>query len=39
MRKKVLLINPGFTDEITIFNFPADLVYSGSWLLHKGCQG
>jgi len=38
MQKKVLLINPRFTDEITLFNIPIGLIYLGSWLLHKGYE-
>jgi len=38
MGKKVLLINPRFPDEITLFNTPVGLIYLGSWLVHKGYE-
>ena len=34
--KKVLLINPKFTEEVSIFNIPISLLYLGSWLTSKG---
>ena len=34
--KKVLLINPRFTEEVSIFSVPTSLLYLGSWLTHKG---
>ncbi len=34
--KKILLINPKFTEEVSIFNIPVSLLYLGSWLTSKG---
>ncbi len=36
--KKVLLINPKFTEEVPIFNIPISLVYLGTWLKSRGCE-
>jgi len=33
--KKVLLINPRFTEEVSIFNIPISLLYLGSYLIEK----
>ncbi|KKL52162.1 hypothetical protein LCGC14_2288270, partial [marine sediment metagenome] len=38
MSKKVLLINPRFTEEVTIFSIPISLLYLGSWLKHNGYE-
>lgn len=33
---KVILINPKFTEEITIFNLPISILHLGSWLMYNG---
>jgi len=38
MSKKVLLINPRFPEEITLFNMPVSLLCLGSWLLRNGYE-
>ncbi len=38
MSKKVLLINPRFTEEVTIFNIPISILYLGSWLVNNGYE-
>lgn len=38
MGKKILLINPKFTEEVPIFNIPVPLVYLGSWLKARGYE-
>lgn len=38
MSKKVLLINPRFPEEITLFNLPVGLLCLGSWLIRNGYE-
>lgn len=38
MVNKVLLINPKFTEEVTVFSIPISLLYLGSWLVYKGYE-
>ena len=38
MSKKVLLVNPRLTEEVSIFNIPIRLLYLGSWLVHSGYE-
>ncbi|MCJ7655365.1 MAG: B12-binding domain-containing radical SAM protein [Dehalococcoidia bacterium] len=38
MSKKVLLVNPRFADEVSIFNIPISLLYLGSWLVNNGYE-
>ncbi|MAG15372.1 MAG: hypothetical protein CL874_05805 [Dehalococcoidales bacterium] len=38
MRSKVILINPRFTEEVTLFNLPIGILHLGSWLMKNGYE-
>jgi len=35
---KVILINPRFTEEMTLFNLPISILHLGSWLMKNGYE-